>query len=237
MELHLKVAEEANASSLKPNGHNSTQGKGGKDSVEKEAAKAELCRILNKIGALKFGAFKLTSGKVSPYYIDLRIVPSFPDAFQRICDLYVKLIKNDIGVNNLDRIAGIPTAGIPLASLTAYHLKKPFLYIRPTERLHGRERRVEGILLPGNRVLLMDDLITSGGSLRRAAEAIRTEGGVVTDALVLLDREEGGKENLAKDNVKLHYLLKTSEAAYKLCEIGAITEDQLDVILKQVKRK
>jgi orotate phosphoribosyltransferase len=205
--------------------------------VEKEATKAELCRILNKIGALKFGAFKLTSGKVSPYYIDLRIVPSFPDAFQRICDLYVKLIKNDIGVNNLDRIAGIPTAGIPLASLTAYHLKKPFLYIRPTERLHGRERRVEGILLPGNRVLLMDDLITSGGSLRRAAEAIRTEGGVVTDALVLLDREEGGKENLAKDNVKLHYLLKTSEVAYKFCEIGAITEDQLDVMLKQVKRK
>ncbi len=204
---------------------------------EKEAMKAELCRILNKIGALKFGAFRLTSGKVSPYYIDLRIVPSFPDAFQRICDLYVKLVKSDIGADSFDRIAGIPTAGIPFASLTAYHLKKPFLYIRPTERLHGRERLVEGILLPGNRVLLMDDLITSGGSLRRAAEAIRTEGGVVTDTIVLLDREEGGKENLAKDNIKLHYLLTTSEAAYKLYEIGAITEDQLDIILKQVKRK
>lgn len=202
----------------------------------KEAMKTELCRILNKIGALKFGAFKLTSGKVSPYYIDLRIVPSFPDAFHRICDLYVKLIENDIGADNFDRIAGIPTAGIPFASLTAYHLKKPLLYIRPTERIHGRERRVEGILLPGNRVLLMDDLITSGGSLRRAAEAIRAEGGVVTDAVVLLDREEGGKEKLAKDSVKLHYLLTTSEAAYKLYEIRTITEDQLDIILKQVKR-
>ena len=205
--------------------------------MEKEAMKAELCRILNKIGALQFGVFKLTSGEVSPYYIDLRIVPSFPDAFQRICDLYVKLIKGDVGVNNFDRIAGIPTAGIPFASLTAYHLKKPFLYIRPTERLHGRERRVEGILLPGNRVLLMDDLITSGGSLRRAAEAIRTEGGVVTDAVVLLDREEGGKENLAKDDIKLHYLLKTSEAANKLYEAGAITEEQLNTILKQVKKR
>lgn len=205
--------------------------------MEKEAMKAELCRILNRIGALKFGAFKLTSGKVSPYYIDLRIVPSFPDAFRRICDLYVELIKKDIGVNNLDRIGGIPTAGIPLASLTAYHLKKPLLYIRPTDRLHGRERRVEGILLPGNRVLLMDDLITSGGSLLKAAEDVRIEGGVVSDALVLLDREEGGKENLDRDNIKLHYLLKTSEAAYKLHEIGAITEDQLDIILKQVKRR
>jgi orotate phosphoribosyltransferase len=237
MELHLKVAEEVNASSLKPRRHNSVESNGGKDLAEKETMKVELVRILNKIGALQFGVFKLTSGVVSPYYVDLRIVPSFPDAFQRICDLYVKLIKSDVGVNNFDRIAGIPTAGIPFASLTAYHLKKPFLYIRPTEKLHGRERRVEGILLPGNRVLLMDDLVTSGGSLRRAVEAIRTEGGVVTDTVVLLDREEGGKANLAKDDVKLHYLLTTSEAAYKLNEIGAITEDQLNTILKQVKRK
>jgi orotate phosphoribosyltransferase len=204
---------------------------------EKEVMKAELCRILNKIGALKFGAFKLTSGKMSPYYIDLRIVPSFPDAFQRICDLYVKLIKSDVGANNFDRIAGIPTAGIPFASLTAYHLSKPFLYIRPRERLHGRERRVEGIVMPGDRVLLMDDLVTSGGSLRRAAAAIRTEGGVVMDAVVLLDREEGGEEKLAKDDVKLHYLLRTSETAEKLYEIGAITEDQLNIMLKQVKKK
>jgi len=204
---------------------------------EKEVMKTELCRILNKIGALKFGAFKLTSGKVSPYYIDLRIVPSFPDAFQKICDLYVELIKGDVGVNSFDRIAGIPTAGIPFASLTAYHLKKPFLYIRPRERLHGRERRVEGIIMPGDRVLLMDDLITSGGSLKKAAVAIRAEGGVVTDAIVLLDREEGGKENLARDNVKLHYLLRTSEAAGKLYEIGAITEDQLNIMLKQVRKK
>ena len=71
----------------------------------------------------------------------------------------------------------------------------------------------------------------------RAAEAVRTEGGVVTDALVLLDREEGGKENLAGSNIKLHCLLTTSEAAHKLHEIGVITEDQLDIILKQVKRK
>jgi orotate phosphoribosyltransferase len=199
--------------------------------------KAELCRILNKIGALKFGTFKLTSGKVSPYYIDLRIVPSFPEAFQRICDIYVKLIKSDIGTDSFDRIAGIPTAGIPFTSLTAYHLKKPFLYIRRGVRLHGRERRIEGIIMPGDRVLLMDDLITSGGSLKKAAAAIRAEGGVVSDALVLLDREEGGKENLAKDDVKLHCLLRISEAADKLYEIGVITEDELNIILKQVKKK
>jgi len=199
--------------------------------------KAELCRILNKIGALKFGAFKLTSGRMSPYYIDLRIVPSFPEAFRRICGLYLRIITEDLGVTIFERIAGIPTAGIPFASLVAYQLKKPFLYIRPRARLHGRERRVEGIMMPGDRILLIDDLITTGRSLRKAAEAIRSEGGVVTDAVVLLDREEGGKERLAKDNITLHYLLKASEAAGKLYEIGAITENQMKTVLRQVKKK
>jgi len=198
--------------------------------------KTKLCRILTKIGALKFGTFKLTSGRTSPYYIDLRIVPSFPDVFKRICDLYVDLIKTEVEADNFDRIAGIPTAGIPFASLIAYHLNKPFLYIRQRARLHGRERRIEGLLMPGDRVLLIDDLITTGGSLRKAAKAIRSEGGVVTDAVVLLDREEGGKENLAEDKVTLHYLLRMSEAAEKLYEMDAIKEDQYKLILKQMKK-
>jgi orotate phosphoribosyltransferase len=204
-------------------------------SFEKE--KAELSRILHKIGALKFGAFKLSSGRVSPYYIDLRIVPSFPDVFQRVCDLYVKLLEKDLGAENVNRIAGIPTAGVPFASAVAYLMKKPFVYIRPKVKMHGRERRVEGILMPGDSVLLIDDLITTGLSLRKAARAIKAEGGVVKDALVMLDREEGGKERLLKDGIKLHYLLTAREAATKLHELGAIEEDQLKTILKQTKRK
>ena len=203
--------------------------------MEKKEIKTELARILNKIGALKFGTFKLTSGEVSPYYIDLRIVPSFPDAFKRICDLYNALINSDVGADGFDRIAGIPTAGISFASITAYNLKCPFVYVRPTERAHGRGRRVEGILSPGDRVLLMDDLITKGGSILKAAEAVRAEGGVVTDAVVLLDREENGKVNLAEAGVMLHCLLTISEVAHELYDLGAITEEQLQTILKQVK--
>jgi len=204
-------------------------------SLEKE--KTELSRILHKIGAIKFGTFKLTSGRTSPYYIDLRIVPSFPDAFRHVCDIYVKLVETELGAQNFDRIAGIPTAGIPLASLIAYQMKKPFLYIRQMAKLHGRERRIEGIIMPGNRVLLVDDLITTGLSLAKAAKAIRAEGGVVSDAVVLLDREEGGKDRLKKDNVNLHFLLTAREAATKLYELDAIEEDQLKTILKQAKKK
>lgn len=197
----------------------------------------EICKILNKIGAFKFGAFKLTSGKISPYYIDLRIVPSFPDAFQRICDLHIDFIKNKIGTKNFDRIAGIPVAGMPFASLIAYQLKKPFIYIRRGVKLHGRQRRIEGILTPGERVLLVDDLVTTGLSLKKAAKAITAEGGVVADAVVLLDREEGGKANLEKAGVKLHAILNVSEIANKLHEIGTIDKEQLKTILKQIKKK
>ena len=201
-----------------------------------KAIKAEICRILKKIDALQFGVFRLTSGKISPYYIDLRIIPSFPDAFHRVCDFYVNFIKGEIGTENFERIAGIPIAGIPFASLIAYHLQKPFLYIRKDIRLHGRQRRIEGIIAPGDRVLLVDDLITTGLSLRRAARAIKTEGGVVNEAVVFLDREEGGKEKLEKNGIRLHALLKVSEIAIKLCEIGAIDEEQLKTILRQIKK-
>jgi len=201
-----------------------------------EKVKIEICKILNKIGALKFGTFKLTSGKISPYYIDLRIVPSFPDVFQKVCNFYTNLIKREIGTKNFERVAGIPVAGIPFASLVAYQLQKPLLYVRKNLRLHGRQRKVEGILAPGDRVLLIDDLITTGLSLRRAAKAITSEGGVVTDAVVLLDREEKGKKILERDGIKVHTLLKISEIANKLYEIGAIDDGQLQTILKQVKK-
>ncbi|UCB61447.1 MAG: orotate phosphoribosyltransferase [Candidatus Bathyarchaeota archaeon] len=201
----------------------------------REVVKEQLCKILYKIGALKFGTFKLTSGKISPYYIDLRVVPSFPDAFRRICDLYIQLIKDRIGTENFKRIAGIPTAGMPFASVVAYQLNKPFLYPRPSERTHGRERKVEGILVAGDKVLLLDDLVTAGTSLLKAASAIRAEGGVINDAVVLIYREEGGEGKLAKKSIKLHYLLKAGEAANALHSIGAITDMEMKTILKQRK--
>lgn len=203
--------------------------------MEKQKMKTELSQILNRIGALKFGSFKLTSGKISPYYLDLRIVPSFPDAFKRICDIYIDLIKEEIGEEGFDRIAGIPTAGMSFGAIAAYKLEKAFVYVRTAEREHGRGRRVEGILLPGDRVLLIDDLITKGGSILKATEAVRAEGGVVSDVVVLLDREENGKKSLANEGIKLHSVLTISEFAMNLNEIEAITKKQMDTILKQIE--
>jgi orotate phosphoribosyltransferase len=203
---------------------------------DSETKKIEIAKTLHKIDALKFGLFKLTSGKVSPYYIDLRIVPSFPDAFRQICDFYAEAITTQIGLKNFDRIAGVPIAGIPFASQIAYNLKKPFLYIRKGARLHGRQRRVEGILVSGDRVLIVDDLVTTGLTLKRAAEAVTAEGGIVKEAIALLDREEGGKEKLAKHRIQLYTPLKISELAHTLYDIGAIDEENLKTIRKQIRK-
>jgi orotate phosphoribosyltransferase len=198
--------------------------------------KEKMANILFKLDAVKFGVFKLTSGKASPYYIDLRVIPSFPDAFKEICDLYAENITNQIGLKNFDRIAGIPLAGIPFASQIAYNLKKPFLYVRKGIRLHGRERRVEGILVSGDRVLLIDDLLTTGLTLKTAADAVRAEGGIVTEAIVFLDREEGGRQLVEKNGIKLHALMKISEIANTLYEMGAIDKESLKTIQKQIKK-
>jgi orotate phosphoribosyltransferase len=203
---------------------------------ELHAKKAEMASILLKIDALKFGVFKLTSGKASPYYVDLRVVPSFPDAFTRICDFYAQAITSQIGLKTFDRIAGVPIAGIPFASQIAYNLKKPFLYIRKGLRRHGRQRRVEGILVSGDRVLLVDDLVTTGLTLRKAAEAVRAEGGVVEKAVAFMDREEGGREKLANNGIQLTTLLKISEVAKVLYDVGSLDEESFKTIMKQVEK-
>jgi orotate phosphoribosyltransferase len=195
-----------------------------------------MANILFKVDAVKFGVFKLSSGKASPYYIDLRVIPSFPDVFHEICESYSQYITSKIGVKNFDRIAAIPIAGLPFASQIAYNLNKPFIYVRKGIHLSGRERRVEGVLASGDKVLLIDDLITTGFSLKESTDAVRAEGGVVSDAVVFLDREEGGRELLEKSGVKLHSVLIISEISKTLFEMGAIDRESLKTIQKQIKK-
>lgn len=195
----------------------------------------ELSRILVKTGATKFGLFKLSSGKLSPYYIDLRMIPGDPKGLQTVIEIYETMTRSKIGVASFDRIAGVPTAGIPYASILAYRLSKPFLYVRRETKTHGGERRVEGQLLPGDRVVLVDDLITTGKNTLQAVEAIRAEGGQVEHAIVLIDRQEGGAAALAKAGLRLHAFTTVTKIARRLSKSGVIEDDQYKAILAQIK--
>ncbi|HZY47931.1 MAG TPA: orotate phosphoribosyltransferase [Candidatus Bathyarchaeia archaeon] len=185
----------------------------------------DFSKMLLRTGALQFGMFTLSGGRLSPYYLDLRVIPSFPDSFRTCSDLLAKSARSLEGV---DKIGGIPTGGLPWASVLAYSLAKPLVYTRKDVKLHGRERTVEGILTPGERVLLVDDVITTGKNIVTALQSIRGEGGVVEDALVLLDREEGGEEHLQQEGVKLHSVARISSVAQKLLDMDAITKTQFE---------
>ncbi|RJS90387.1 orotate phosphoribosyltransferase [Candidatus Bathyarchaeota archaeon] len=204
--------------------------------AEKGALKEWLCKVLIKIGALKFGTFTLPSGALSPYYINLRIVPSFPEVFQKICSIYQRLVEEEIGLASFERIGGIPLSALPLASCLSFTLRKPLVLIRREGEEHGRERRVEGILMPGDRVLPVDDVITTGRSLSYAVKALRHEGAVVEEAVVLVDREEGGVRRLKEEGVRVHSLMTITEAAETLHNFDIITEEEYEAILLRTKK-
>ena len=193
----------------------------------------EFCNILLRTGSLEFGTFKLASGLLSPYYVDLRLIPSYPEAFQLTIEMYRSVIEPDL-IKRVQRLAGVPTAGIAYAAVIALNLSKPLLYVRKEQKEHGREKKIEGLLQPGDKVLVLDDVVTTGKNLLEAADAIRAEGGIVDDAVVLLDRQQGAEENLRRKQVKLHSFTTMRRIADRLLNLGTIDEGQHKEILGQI---
>ncbi|MBC7218930.1 MAG: orotate phosphoribosyltransferase [Hadesarchaea archaeon] len=193
----------------------------------------KIALALAKHNCVMVGEFKLTSGLMSPYYIDLRATPSHQDLFDLITSAYVAELKS-LGLS-FDRIAGVATAGVPIGALVAYKLNKPFLYIRREERTHGTKSLIEGVINPGESVLIVDDAITTGGSLLKAIEAIRERGGKVEYAMVLVDREQGGAQNLAKRGVKLISLMTASRLMQELYLKGFISKEDYEKVIKYIK--
>ncbi len=158
-------------------------------------------------GCVKFGKFTLASGKQSPIYIDLRRVVSFPRLFRRVVDATVEELRGQ----KFDLVAGVPYAALPISAVTALQLGKPLIYPRKEVKEHGTGRKVEGVFQPGQRVILLEDVITTGGSLLKAAETMRDSGLIIEDAVVLVDRKQGGSDAMAQHSIRIHAVLDIFE--------------------------
>lgn len=146
--------------------------------------------------------FRLASGKPSPIYVNCRRAISEP-AFMQLFTVAARLLLETVG-RVPQAIAGGESAGIPFAAYLAAAWGLPMVYVRKKPKDYGIASRVEGRLEPGVRVVLVEDLITDGGSKLGFLEALAEAGGVVSDAVVLFDREQGGREVLAERGVALH---------------------------------
>lgn len=201
-----------------------------------EPSVREFALALIKVEAIKFGSFRLTSGRLSPYYLDLRVLPSNPEAFHLCIEAYRKLADR-VGLENFDLLVGVPTAGMVFASALAYRLKKPLAYVRKEAKGWGLKRAVEGKVKPGDRIILVDDLITTGKSLLEAAEALREAEGKVLGAIILIDREEGGVENLSKHGINLHSYTKVTEILKILEAENLLEEAKCREVLDYIKKQ
>lgn len=146
--------------------------------------------------------FRLASGNFSPIYINCRRVISDP-AFMGLFVAAGRTVLERAGAH-FNAVAGGETAGIPFAAYLAQGMGKRMLYVRKKAKGYGIASKVEGEVRPGDRVLLVEDLITDGGSKVGFLEALREAGGTVADALVLFDRQQGGDELMASHGVRLH---------------------------------
>jgi orotate phosphoribosyltransferase len=161
--------------------------------------------MLKASGALTFGDFTLASGKQSPYYVDIKRAITRPDVLRSIARAMAPLVRT------ADRIAGVELGAVPIAAAVAMETGKPYIIVRKERKEHGTSKDFEGDLKTGETVVFVEDVVTTGGTLAKAIERLRGHGATVTEAIAIVDREEGGREALASIRVTLRALLTADE--------------------------
>ena len=183
---------------------------------------------LHEIGAVRFGEFKLHSGRVSPIYLDLRLLASYPHALRQVAAAYATILQR----LEFDLLAAMPLAGLPIGTAVSLQTNQPLIYPRQALKAYGTGKQIEGTWRAGQRVVALDDLITSGDSLLQGIAILQDVGLQISDVVVLVDRQQGGREMLLEQGYTLHSAVTLSQMLDTLVKTEHITDRQRAQVLQ-----
>ncbi|XP_034830936.1 uridine 5'-monophosphate synthase [Maniola hyperantus] len=195
----------------------------------------ELALSLYRIDAIKFGDFMTKSGIKTPVYFDLRVIVSYPDVMELISDLLYHYAIKD---SKYDHVCGVPYTALPIATLLSVKTKKSMLMRRKETKSYGTKKAIEGHYKQGETCLIIEDVITSGSSVMETVTDLKKEGLNVENAVIILDREQGGRQNLEGNKVQIKSLFTMTELINILVKNNKISKQMgADVIsyLKDVQ--
>ena len=198
----------------------------------------EVAGALYRSGCIKFGTFKIKSGAQSPYYIDMARLLASPRELCAVVEAAANRIRVIMLSNRIDKLASIELKGALIAPSIACLLNLPCVIVRKEEKAYGVTGRTAGAdVNKGDNILFFDDVISEGLSKIEGIKPLQELGAKVKHLLVVVNREQGGKENLEKLGYQIHALVKISEIVEALSQSGNITKAQANSVLTYIKKQ
>ncbi|MDF1759111.1 MAG: orotate phosphoribosyltransferase [Coxiellaceae bacterium] len=196
------------------------------------STESALAKILLDINAIAINAnepFRYSSGMLSPIYCDNRLVISYPEQRQQIIDAFLQSIVEHAGA--FDVVAGTATAGIPHAAWIADRLNKPMVYVRSSAKAHGKNNQIEGLLQPGQTAIVIEDLISTGGSAINATDALREAGATVSHCFAIFTYNFATADQNFKDKQLSYHSLTNFDAIMECAEkIGQLNKEERQLV-------